>query len=168
MLQRFCQSVEDDPIKAGLWELAENLHRCDLTKEQRDEHIRRYAELRKKQRAEARVIVPQEAAKLPPAPVGRPKSVAREIVEATGLSDDTVRRGPQPAINMARPRFAPLRPITLPKSRHRSARSCPAELCAMHSQCFPGQVASLPRCGPPGQPGCCRGSLRAGIGPCGD
>ena len=27
------------------WEIAENLHRVDLTKEQRDAHIRRYAEL---------------------------------------------------------------------------------------------------------------------------
>jgi hypothetical protein len=28
-----------------VWELAENLHRLDLTKDQRDHHIRRYAEL---------------------------------------------------------------------------------------------------------------------------
>jgi hypothetical protein len=28
-----------------VWELAENLHRLDLTKDQRDQHIRRYVEL---------------------------------------------------------------------------------------------------------------------------
>ena len=40
-----CLEVEDAPIAAELWEIAENLHRCDLTKDQRDAHIRRYAEL---------------------------------------------------------------------------------------------------------------------------
>lgn len=43
-----CIEVEDDPISAELWEIAENLHRCDLSKEQRDAHIRRYAELLEK------------------------------------------------------------------------------------------------------------------------
>lgn len=75
-----------------------DLHRCDLTKEQRDEHIRRYAELLKQRRAEN--PKPQNAAmeigygKLPP----REKSVAREIADATGLSDDTVRRALKPKV----------------------------------------------------------------------
>ena len=40
-----CIEVEDDAITAEMWEIAENLNRHDLSKEQRDEHIRRYAEL---------------------------------------------------------------------------------------------------------------------------
>lgn len=89
-----CIEVEDDPIAAELWEIAENLHRCDLSKEQRDAHIRRYAEL-----LAAREVSPQNAAQPKSGPQGgRPKGVARQIAEATGLSDDTVRRAlnPQP------------------------------------------------------------------------
>lgn len=89
-----CIEVEDDPISAELWEIAENLHRCDLSKEQRDAHIRRYAEL-----LAAREVSPQNAAQPKSGPQGgRPKGVARQIAEATGLSDDTVRRAlnPQP------------------------------------------------------------------------
>ena len=76
-----------------MWEIAENLHRFDLTKEQRDEHIRRYADL-----LEARKQVsPQTAAQPKSGPQGgRPKSIAREVAEATGLSDDTVRRALNP------------------------------------------------------------------------
>jgi hypothetical protein len=94
-----CIEVEDDAVAAELWELAENLHRLDLTKDQRDQHIRRYAEL-----LEARadqIPVQQNAAveigygKPPP----RPKGIPRQIAEETGLSVDTVRRAlnPQPA-----------------------------------------------------------------------
>lgn len=87
-----CIEVEDDPIAAELWELAENLHRCDLTKEQRDEHIRRYAELLTERAAR---IVPQTAEQMP-ALRGRPKSITTQVAEATGLSDDTVRRALNP------------------------------------------------------------------------
>lgn len=90
--------VDDDDITAELWELSENLHRLDLTKEQRDEHIRRYAEL-----LEARKEIPsqQNAAveigygKPPP----KPKGIPRQIADETGLSVDTVRRAlnPKPA-----------------------------------------------------------------------
>lgn len=93
-----CIEVEGDEIAAELWEIAENLHRLDLTKEQRDAHIRRYAELLA---VKAEIPVPQNAAleigygKPPP----RPKGVPRQIAEATGLSVDTVRRAlkPEPA-----------------------------------------------------------------------
>lgn len=84
-----CIEVEDDPIKAELWELAENLHRCDLTKEQRDQHIRRYAELLEKQRAD---VIDTPLAQQSPRQVGRPKSITQEIADNTGLSRDTVRR----------------------------------------------------------------------------
>lgn len=67
------------------------MHRLELTKEQRDEHIRRYAEL-----LEARRELSDKMANNP-APVGRPKAVATEIAEKTGLSARTVRRALNPA-----------------------------------------------------------------------
>lgn len=95
-----CIEIEGDEVSAELWEISENLHRLDLTKEQRDEHIRRYAEL-----LEARkdLISTQNAAKLKsesnPKGAGRPTGTARQIAEETGLSVDTVRRAlnPKPA-----------------------------------------------------------------------
>lgn len=87
-----CIEVDDDPVTAELWELAENLHRHDLTKEQRDMHIRRYVELLTERAAR---IVPQTAEQIP-APRGRPKSIITQVAEATGLSDDTIRRAVNP------------------------------------------------------------------------
>lgn len=90
-----CAVVDGDEIGAELWEIAENLHRLDLTKEQRDEHIRRYAELLEAQRCAAS-IVPQNAEQSQPRIVGGPKSITTQVAEATGLSDDTVRRALSP------------------------------------------------------------------------
>ena len=92
-----CVEVGDDEIKAEMWEIAENLHRLDLTKEQRDEHIRRYAELLVARDA-TKIQVPQSAVaeigyKSPPP---QTKGIARRIAEETGLSDDTVRRALNP------------------------------------------------------------------------
>lgn len=92
-----CVEVDDDAISAEMWEIAENLHRLDLTKEQRDEHIRRYAELL----TQRKEVSPQIAAQPKSGPQGgRPKSIARQIADETGLSDDTVRRAlnPQPVM----------------------------------------------------------------------
>lgn len=92
-----CLEVDDDSLQAELWELAENLHRLDLTKEQRDEHIRRYAELLD---AKSKIIPQQNAAVLPKRGPGQPKAIPRQIAEETGLSVDTVRRAlkPQPEV----------------------------------------------------------------------
>lgn len=90
-----CIEVADDPVEAELWEIAENLHRLDLSKEQRDEHIRRYAEL-----LEARREVSRQNGAKPPAATpagGRPKGVAREVAEQTGVSVRTVQRALNPA-----------------------------------------------------------------------
>lgn len=92
-----CIEVEDDDIAAELWEIAENLHRLDLTKEQRDGHIRRYAELLEA-KAAVKIQVPQDAApeigyKKPPP---QTKGIARKIADETGLSVDTVRRALNP------------------------------------------------------------------------
>jgi hypothetical protein len=104
-----CIEIGDDEIRAELWEIAENLHRLDLTKEQRDEHIRRYAELLEARDTSPKIPVPQNAAmeigyRNPPRPE---KSIARRIAEETGLSDDTVRRALKPP---ARPKRPPARP----------------------------------------------------------
>lgn len=93
-----CIEVEDDEISAELWEIAENLHRLDLTKEQRDGHIRRYAELLEARKA----IVPQNAEQIEPKR-GRPVSTVTQISQATGLSDDTVRRALNPPASRAEP-----------------------------------------------------------------
>lgn len=90
-----CIEVDDDAIKAELWEIAENLHRLDLTKEQRDAHIRRYADLLEAQKFQQ----PQSAVLESKRADGRghqPKGIARQIADATGLSDDTVRRALNP------------------------------------------------------------------------
>ena len=86
-----CQYIRLDETSREMWEIAENLHRCDLTKDQRDEHIRRYAELLEQKKT----IVPQNAEQLPQKR-GRPKSITTQIAEDTGLSDDTVRRALNP------------------------------------------------------------------------
>lgn len=81
-------------IDRELWEIAENLHRVDLTKEQRDQHIRRYAELLEARGAEK---VPQSAA-LSSSAADKPttgrgnKGTAQKIADRTGLSKDTVQR----------------------------------------------------------------------------
>lgn len=95
-----CVEVDDDAIAAELWEIAENLHRLDLTKEQRDQHIRRYAELLEARRETNERQVTQTAA--PVLSDGRrkgpqhDKGIPRQIAEETGLSVDTVRRALNP------------------------------------------------------------------------
>lgn len=98
-----CVEADGDEIAAELWELAENLHRLDLTKEQRDEHIRRYAEL-------LDLKVQQNAAlseKPLPATGRGNKGIPRQIAEETGLSVDTVRR----ALNPPKPKADPPREV---------------------------------------------------------
>jgi hypothetical protein len=88
-----CIDADDDAITAELWELAENLHRLDLTKDQRDEHIRRYAEL-----LQAKVQQSAALSGKPTPTTGRGnKGVSRQIADETGLSVDTVRRALSPA-----------------------------------------------------------------------
>ena len=89
-----CVEIADDAVEAELWEIAENLHRLDLTKDQRDEHIRRYDELLSK-----RKVVLQDAKQPKSSPQGgRPVSNATKIAQETGLSYATVHRAlnPQP------------------------------------------------------------------------
>lgn len=90
-----CLEVDDNAVEAEMWEIAENLHRLDLTKEQRDEHIRRYANLLEARKVQSPQIAVIES-KRADGRGHRPKSTAREIADATGLSDDTVRRALNP------------------------------------------------------------------------
>lgn len=94
-----CIEVDDDAIAAELWEIAENLHRLDLTKDQRDEHIRRYAELLETRREVQSTQYAAIESQREDGRGHRPKGVPRQIAEETGLSVDTVRRAlnPKPA-----------------------------------------------------------------------
>lgn len=99
-----CIEVADDEIQAEMWEIAENLHRLDLTKEQRDQHIRRYAEL-----IEARAALPVDGQNVPKLSIrgrvneGRPKSIATKIAEETGLSAKTILRALNPPASSVEP-----------------------------------------------------------------
>ena len=84
-----CVVIDDDEVSAQLWEIAENLHRSDLTKDQRDEHIRRYAELLQMRGR----ISPQNDAK---SGAGRPKGIASTVAKETGVSKSTVERALNP------------------------------------------------------------------------
>ena len=84
--------VTMDETGREMWEISENLHRADLTKEERDKHIRRYAALLE----ERKLISSQNAVKLKtdenPKGAGRPVGTTGQIANETGLSKDTVRR----------------------------------------------------------------------------
>lgn len=87
-----CIEVDDDAIKAEMWEISENLHRLDLTKEQRDEHIRRYAELLDMQTdVQSRQSVAIES-KRSDGRGHRPQGTAAKVAENTGVSVRTVQR----------------------------------------------------------------------------
>lgn len=101
--------IEGDAIDAEMIEIAENLHRLGLTKEQRDEHIRRYAELlrmREEARAAERerdLLERQPAQNAPPvltdgrrAGPQHEKGIASKIAAETGLSKSTVNRALNP------------------------------------------------------------------------
>lgn len=101
-----CFVIEGDSLDAEMWEIAENLLRIDLTKEQRDTQIRRYAELLKAKEAAAKIqagqsVQPEIGYKKPPP---QKKGIASQVAEQTGLSQRTVRRAlfqPDPAIEQA-------------------------------------------------------------------
>lgn len=87
--------IEADSINREMIEIAENLHRCDLSVEERNRQIRRYAELKEQRRASG--ISTQDAAKMPEQRGrGRPRGVIAEVAREVGLSEDTVRRAINP------------------------------------------------------------------------
>lgn len=93
-----------DPARREMWEIAENLFRVDLSKEQRDEHIRRYAELLRQ--AEAEDAKPRQAVGVSENKGGRGnKGIASQIAEQTGISTRTVQRAlsDHPPVKRAHP-----------------------------------------------------------------
>lgn len=100
-----CIEVDDDALKAELWEIAENLHRLDLTKEQRDEHIRRYADVLVEIETEAKkqAAISGQSVQEIKRGRGRPEEMATKIAKETGLSSRTVKR----ALNPPPPKPAP-------------------------------------------------------------
>ncbi len=82
---------EGDRIDAEMWEIAENLHRLDLTKEERDRQIRRYAELLERRDGQSAQDAPIES-KREDGRGHRPQGIASKIADDTGLSKDTVKR----------------------------------------------------------------------------
>lgn len=91
-----CFIIEGDKIEAELWEIAENLHRADLTKEQRDECIRRWAELLEAHREVAGSDCTTRLSDGRKAPPQNQKGVASLIAEESGLSKSTVNRALNP------------------------------------------------------------------------
>lgn len=89
--------VRMSEVEREMWEIAENLHRIDLTKDERDRHIRRYVELLEER--ETALQSKQNASiesKRSDGRGHRPKGVARKVAEQTGISVDTVRRAINP------------------------------------------------------------------------
>jgi ParB/RepB/Spo0J family partition protein len=84
---------QGDEVDAQLWEIAENLHRADLTKEQRDGHIRRYAELLSQRQS---TQIASIESKREDGKGHRHQGIASQIAAETGVSKDTVRRALNP------------------------------------------------------------------------
>lgn len=98
-------TVSLDPIGREMWEISENLHRSGLTKEERDEHIRRYAELLVKRR-EVALEATGTASRHDVARLGQGvkggTGVAKQVAADTGLSQRTVQRvlaDPKPPVS---------------------------------------------------------------------
>lgn len=81
---------------AEMWAIAENLHRADLSKEQRDQQIRRYAELLRERCGGGK---PCQIVSLSDVGGRGNVGVARKIAEQTGVKLRTVQRilAPKPA-----------------------------------------------------------------------
>ena len=95
--------VTMNDIDREMWEISENLHRAGLTKEERDEHIRRYAELLEKRRAAGDRQGAQTADPVKCRGHKQDRSVATQIAAEVGISRDTVKRALNPTPPVSRP-----------------------------------------------------------------
>jgi len=88
--------VDMDELDRELWEIVENLHRLDLTKDQRDQQIRRYAQLlrlREERKAEnAGDEKPRQTVGVSDVGGRGAKGIASKVAAETGLSTRTVQR----------------------------------------------------------------------------
>lgn len=90
-----------DEVEARLWEIAENLHRAELTALQRDEHIARWIGLTKTKRQGSSQLstnqdheqpAPDAVSRQPDAKPGRPEGGVRAAARELGLSEPDARR----------------------------------------------------------------------------
>lgn len=118
--------VDMSERRRRMWEISENLHRVGLTKVQRDEHIRLYAQLLEEERAEQEVNSRQSVAgceSMPKRPGPKP-GVARQIADETGLSKRTVERVLTP------PKPRPISPPSEPLNDHEADSKAKGRLIA--------------------------------------
>ena len=105
-----CMIVQESILEAEMRAIAENLHRRVLTKNQRDEHIRRYANLLEERERQTGQNVSIESARAD-GKGHRRKGLAAVIATETGLSKKTIDRALKPAddisSNRAKPRRTP-------------------------------------------------------------
>jgi ParB-like nuclease domain len=154
-----CRELEEGSLTAKLWEIAENLHREELTIAERDEQIRLYVELRQQAIVQAnaerarQAAKPSQDAKVSPQPDkgGRgKKGKVTEASEELGISKDIVRRALKPKPKPKRP--SGLGPAQGPKRAGNPATGEPLsrgetyriimEICTMgKGSCTPEQVA---------------------------
>lgn len=86
-----CIVLDCTEVEAEMWEIAENLHRADLTALQRDEHIARWIEL-----AKAKVLArpgpkpgrPASGVRLAARELGIPKTTAQSAVKVSNLTQE--------------------------------------------------------------------------------
>lgn len=85
---------DGDHIDAQLWEIAENLHRADLSKDERDRQIRRYAELLHEAADNAAHNNGKPGQNVRVSEIGGRgiKSTATKVAEQLNLNQRTVRR----------------------------------------------------------------------------
>lgn len=113
--------INGDEIDAELVEIAENLHRVDLSKDQRDNHIRRYAELFiERLRQDARTAETRQTGAFSHVGAGEAgpgrghKGIASKVAAETGLSTRTVQRvlSPKPPAQptLVPPQHKPINP----------------------------------------------------------
>lgn len=83
-----CFELSADDIDAQLWEIAENLHRADLSALERDEHVAKWIALAEQKQAEG--VVSTQVVSKPQG--GRPEEGVRAAARELGLNREDARR----------------------------------------------------------------------------
>jgi hypothetical protein len=115
--------IKMSPVRREMWEIAENLFRVDLSVEQRQEHLRRYAELLSEAEKEALEKLGQDVA-VSTNKGGRGKiGVAKKVAEQTGVSVRTVQRALNPQPKPVPPPPAPRNDFEIINQQHKALLS---------------------------------------------
>lgn len=118
-----CMTIEDDRDTAELCEIAENLHRLDLSGDQRAMQIQRYAAILEQRQSQSGQNVPIES-KRKDGRGHRPKGIAKIIAEETGMSPKTVYRAlKEETGKTVKPKEAKTKPKPKPKTSSEAART---------------------------------------------